>query len=105
MSPALIERAIRLADELAARTPAGRRGIPLLVDPRAHLGDDCSWDERRAFEWAYLSQAIPDQWRYCRNRAEAILAKHQTEPPEPDYNAPSDHERHVAAWEEKRRLS
>lgn len=27
------------------------------------------------------------------------------EPPEPDYNAPSAHERHVAAWEEKRRLS
>lgn len=25
--------------------------------------------------------------------------------PEPDYNAPSAHERHVAAWEEKRRLS
>lgn len=34
-----------------------------------------------------------------------VVLKDEPEPPEPDYNAPSAHERHVAAWEEKRRLS
>lgn len=29
----------------------------------------------------------------------------EREPREPDYNAPSGRERHIAAWEEKRRLS
>jgi hypothetical protein len=42
------------------------------ADARDYLGPGTSWEQRRAFDWGFLSRRFPEMQDYCMRRVQLL---------------------------------